>query len=89
MKLRDIQAFIPGWQIVYMVREYRKMMNGIEESERAMTELKIRGQEDYALAQEYVQRRMKAAEEGRLNVVRECNDKILALAESYMKRISA
>jgi hypothetical protein len=85
MKLKDVQAFIPGWNIIYMTREYLRGNREIKAQMNAMDALHERGQQDLALAKQYAAQRDIAKEAGDLNTARDFDLKISAMALSYLK----
>jgi hypothetical protein len=85
MKLNDIIPFIPGLNIVYMIREYRAHMSRVRAQEDANAQLMQRSILDHALTGLYASQRNAATERGDFATAKDLDDKIQAIVDSYLR----
>ena len=89
MKWRDIQAFIPGWGLVYLHREYKA-------KERAWDKIEARLDASHQILKrdlrlcEYFYRQMDSAIEcGDLLTAQDYSDRITRMSLSYDSKINS
>lgn len=87
MKLRDAQAFIPGWNIVYMVKEQRKFNRAVAEMEAELKAIQLQGEKDRLLVASYASQRDAAKDRGDLKAASDLDEKIVRLVRAYLSRI--
>ena len=87
MKLKDLQAFIPVWQIVYMLRENR--MRNQEEAQRddQYQEALRQTVSDLASVDEWAAQRDHLKGEGKDEEAKLYDQRIAEVAESYIQRL--
>ena len=86
MKLKDLQAFIPGWNIIYIAREGMKMYRDIRRLEDERRQRELNFQEDLTIVRSYAIQRERAKLRGDLEGAEEFDSKIVEIVFNYINR---
>jgi hypothetical protein len=87
MTNKDWQAFIPGWNIIYMIKEHSKFNRTIADQKIELDTLRIEGERDIKLAQTYASEREKAKASGNLELAAQYDSKIIEIVQSHINKI--
>ena len=88
MKLRDAQAFIPGWNIFYMLKEHNRSEREWAQRQQAYQATAEQGKRDMAQVQEWARQRDALRTQGRHDQADALDRRIAGMAQSYIDRIA-
>jgi len=81
-KIKDFQVFIPGWNVIYMIKEYRR---GNKEEAQKERDSNSRLLELMLTAETYIAQRDDALNHGELDRAKGLDNKIADVVLSYLK----
>ncbi|MEW6282400.1 MAG: hypothetical protein AB1758_27580 [Candidatus Eremiobacterota bacterium] len=84
MRAGEWQAFIPGWNVIYMLRERRKMDRADQQRQDHLVGLHVQGASDQRHVESLVAQRELYHQQGQHGRARECDE---AIARLVMQRI--
>jgi len=86
MKWSDIKYFIPGVQIVYMIKEYNAFCQKEKQFKQQMSDLELKSATDTIEVNSLVLLREQATQNGNMQLAKKYDLQIADIALSYLKQ---